>query len=48
VSDFKRLQPAVFSGNERPLDAEQWMIDTIDLMKAARISDENQVDVAKI
>jgi len=48
VSDLRRLQPAVFSGIERPLDAEQWMMDTIDLMKAARIPDENQVEVAKI
>jgi len=38
----------VFSGTERPLDAEQWMMDTTDHMKAARILDENQVEVAKI
>ena len=48
MSDFKRLQPAVFSGTERPLDVEQWMMDTTDLLKAARISDENQLEVAKI
>jgi len=48
VSDFRRLQPAVFSGTEKPLDAEQWLIDTTDLLKAARIPDENQVEVAKI
>jgi len=48
VSDFKRLQPAVFSGTERPLDVEQWIMDTTHLMKAARIPDENQVEVAKI
>ena len=30
------------------MDAEQWLIDTTDLMKAARIPDENQVEVAKI
>jgi len=30
------------------LDAEQWQIDTIDLLKAARIPDENHVEVAKI
>ena len=48
VSDFRRLQPVVFSSIERPLDAEQWRMDTTDLMKAARIPDENQVEVAKI
>ena len=48
VSDFRRLQPAVFSGTEKPLDAEQWLIDTTDLLKAARVPDENQVEVAKI
>ena len=48
VSDFRRLQPAIFSGTEKPLDAEQWLIDTTDLLKAARVPDENQVEVAKI
>ena len=48
VSDFRRLQPTTISSTEKPLDAEQWLIDTIDLMKVARIPDENQVDVAKI
>ena len=28
VSDFGRLQPAIFSGTKRPLDTEQWLIDT--------------------
>ena len=27
VSDFRRLQPATFSGTEKSLDAEQWLID---------------------
>ena len=48
VSDFRRLQPAIFSGTEKPLDAEQWLIDTTDLLKAARVPNENQVEVAKI
>ena len=48
MSDFRRLQPAVFSGTEKPLDAEQWLIDMTDLLKAARIPGENQVEVAKI
>jgi len=42
------LQPAEFSGTEKPLDAEQWLIDMTDLLKAARILGENQVEVAKI
>ena len=48
VSDFRRLQPAIFSGTEKLLNAEQWLIDTIDLLKAAQILDENQVEVVKI
>jgi len=48
VSDFRKLQPATFSGTEKPLDAEQWLINTTDLLNAARIPDENQVKVAKI
>ena len=48
VSDFRRLQPAIFTGGERPLDAEQWLIDTIDLLKAARVPEEDKVEVAKI
>jgi len=48
ISDFRRLQPAEFSGTEKPLDAEQWLIDMTDLLKAARILGENQVEVVKI
>jgi len=48
VSDFRRLQPAIFTGEERPLDAEQWLTDTSDLLNAARVPEENQVEVAKI
>jgi len=48
VSDFRRPQPATFSGTKRSLDAEQWLIDTTYLLKAARIPNENQVKVAKI
>ena len=39
--DFRRLQQAVFLDTKKPLDAEQWLIDIIDLLKAARISSEN-------
>jgi len=48
ISDFRRLQPAIFTGGEKPLDAEQWLIDTTDLLNAARVPKENQVEVAKI
>ena len=48
ISEFRRLQPTVFSGTEKSLDAEQWLIDTTDLMKVAQILKENQVEVAKI
>jgi len=30
-----------FSGTEQSFDAEQWLIDTTDLLKAARILNEN-------
>ena len=48
ISDFWRLQPAIFTGAKRPLDAEQWLIDVINLLKAAWIPEENQLEVAKI
>ena len=48
ISDFRRLQPATFTGREKPLDAEQWLTDTSDLLNAARVPQENQVEVAKI
>ena len=48
VSDFRRLYSAIFSGIEKPLNAEQWLVDMTDLLKTARIPEENQVEVAKI
>ena len=48
MSDFRRLQSVVFSSTEKPLDAEQWLINMTDLLNAARIPSENQVEVAKI
>jgi len=48
ISDFRRLQPAIFTGGEKPLEAEQWLTDTSDLLNAARVPQENQVEVAKI
>jgi len=48
VSNFRRLQPADFSGTDKPLDVEQWLIDMTNLLKATRTPGENQVEVAKI
>ena len=48
ISDFRRLQPAIFIGKERPLYAEQRLIDITDLLKLARVPEDNQVEVAKI
>jgi len=48
VSDFRWLQPAIFTGEERPLDVEQWLINITGLLKAARVPEENQVEVTKI
>jgi len=48
ISDFRRLQPAIFTGEERPLDSEQWLIDITNPLKVARVPEENQVEVARI
>ena len=48
MSDFKRLQSVIFSGMEKPLDAEQWLVETTNLLEVARVPDKNQVEVAKI
>jgi len=48
VLDFSRLQLIIFTGEEKPLDAEQWFRDIIDLLIAARIPTDNQVAIAKI
>ena len=37
MSDFRRLHLAVFTGEESHLDAEQWIIDTENLLVAARV-----------
>jgi len=48
ASDFRRLNPSVFSGEESHLDDEQWLIDTEKLLVVARVSKANRVDVVKI
>jgi hypothetical protein len=48
VADFKKLFPAEFLGTEKPLVAEQWLSDMTELMIAARIPEDNQVEVIKL
>jgi hypothetical protein len=48
ISDFMRLNPSPFSGEEKPLDAEQWLVDMENRLTAARILDADKVDVVKI
>ena len=48
VSDFRRLQPTVFTGEESHLVAEQWLVDTENLLVAARVPEIDRVDVVKI
>ena len=47
VSNFRKLNPAEFSGTGKPLEAEKWLVDTTNLLKAARISDADQVEVVR-
>ena len=48
ISEIRKLQPVVFSGIEKPLDAEHWLIEVANFMSAVRIPDEDQVEVAEI
>jgi len=41
ILDFKRLQPAIFTGEERPPDVEKWLIDVTHLSKGARVLEKN-------
>ena len=47
VSDFRRLHPTIFTGEE-PLDAEQWLIDTENLLIIAHVPEADRADVVKI
>jgi len=47
VSDFRRLHHAVFIGEESHLVAEQWLVDTENLLVAARVPEADRVDVVK-
>jgi len=48
VTDFRRLQLAVFSGTKSPSNVKQWLTDMTDLLKASRVLNENQVEMTKI
>jgi len=48
ISDFRRLQPTTFVGTEKPLDAKQWLVDMTNLLNAARVPAEDQVEVVKV
>ena len=42
------MYPSNFSGNETPLEAEQWLIKTEQLLNAAKIPEEDRVNVVSI
>ena len=48
VSDFRRLHPEMFTGTETPLQAEQWLAKTEQLLQATHISDADRIDVVSI
>ena len=48
VADFKRLNPKEFIGTIKPLEEEQWLVDTENLIAATNIPADNHVEVVKI
>jgi len=48
VADFRRLGSDTFAGTETPLQAEQWLVKTEQLLKAARVPEADRVDVVSI
>ena len=48
VTDFRRLNPGTFGGMETPLQAEQWLVKSEQLLRAARVADADKVDVVSI
>ena len=48
VTDFMRMNPAMFTGTEMPLEAEQWLTDMENLLKAAKIPEADRVEVINI
>jgi hypothetical protein len=48
VTDFMRMNPAVFTGTEIPLEAEQWITDMENILKTTKIPEADQVEVITI
>ena len=48
ITDFKRLNPKEFSGNEKPLAAEQWLLDTTNLLRGANVLEADQVKIVVV
>ena len=47
ISDFRGCN-SHFCRHKEPLDAEQWLVGTINLLREARVSEADQVEVIKI
>ena len=48
VLDFRRLNPKEFSGNETPLEADQWLADMVNLLEAAKVPEADRVTVVRV
>ena len=48
VTDFCRLLPKTFSGTGTPLEAEQWLVDMANLLRAAKVPEVDQVEAVVI
>ena len=48
ITYFKRLNSKEFSGNEKPLAAEQWLLDVTNLLQGANIPEADQVKIVKV
>ena len=48
IADFRRLNPREFSGNEDPLESEQWITDMENLLEAANVPIVDYVKVVKV
>lgn len=48
ISDFRMLNPKVITGNEKLLEAENWLVGTTNLLAVLRIPKADQVEVVKI
>ena len=48
VADFRRLLPRTFAGTGTPLEAEQWLVDMGNLLRAAKVPEADQVEAVVI